>query len=142
MKEPVYTVLSRNPDRACLTEAYEFKTGIRGFSGELLEEIDRCELRSYGTLVVYPGFIWDFGSGEIFGQDISIDDRSMRTASLAHDALCRMTDRGVVPWKVRRKSDAYFRKVLQICGSPRIRAWWCWVGVRLGSRRSALRNKR
>lgn len=121
MKSPRYDLL--DSDRARITEAYEFNTPIQGFSGIIEEPGEQCELRSYGKLIIKQGFVYDFASG-------AVDTPDMIIASLAHDALCRLTNRGTVPWKVRVKADKYFRQLLKELGTSFVRRWYAYAAVR------------
>ena len=121
MKSPRYDLL--DSDRARITEEYVFKTTVKGYSAEWDEPGEQCELRSYGLLIIKPGFVYDFASG-------AIDTPDMVVASLAHDALCRLTDRGLIPWEARAKSDKYFRQLLKQLGTPFFRRWYAYLAVR------------
>lgn len=112
-----------------------FATGIVSTGGEIEEYGSRCRLYPDGRLEVAQGFLWDFGSW-------AIDTPAMVRASLAHDALCRLTNRRAVPWEVRAEADAYFRKLLKEFGNRSgwlsklgnfVSRWWRWAGVRIYS---------
>lgn len=109
-----------------LGEGLLFETGILGYTAKLPEP-HQSELSEVGTLMLHPGFTWDFGS-------YAIDTPAMVIASSAHDALCLMTDKGLLPWSVRARSDKLFREVLQAHGVGLFRRWWCWAGVRAYSK--------
>jgi hypothetical protein len=84
-------------------------------------------LRPNGDLIVCEGYVWDFGSGP------AIDTPEMVAASLAHDALCDLTNSGHLPWHYRRKADTFFRKLLKAYGVPMYRRWYCYAAVRINS---------
>jgi hypothetical protein len=118
-----YTLLKRDLGR--LDREVVFWTGIKGHNGALLDDVkDSCRLFDSGLLHILQGFEWDFGSGP------AVDTPVMVRASLAHDALCVLTDRGRVPWSVRRHADRYFRYLLIEYGCPRWLAWARYVAVR------------
>lgn len=111
-----------------LRETVTFKTQIRGYSGAL----KNCELQTNGNLVVYKGFEWDFGSG-------AIDTPAMVIASLAHDAMCNLTNARVIPWKLRKEGDKLFRNLLKKHSNNSnvfsktlgfASRWWRWAAVR------------
>lgn len=105
-------------------------TGITGYTAVLEEENRSARLESNGFLYINSGFEWDFGSGP------ALQTPSMVRASLVHDVLCDMTNARLLPWKVRRKADALFRRKIKKY-SPR-RPWynpfrynhiWRWASV-------------
>lgn len=134
MQAPRYTLLNGRSNRARLDEDYRFDTGIKGHEARIEYRPDACQLWPFGTLIVYEGFVWDFGSGP------AIDTPDMVIASLAHDALCGLTDRGLVPWSVRKQADKYFRYLLKINGCPWIRRWYAYLAVRFYSYNIARRR--
>lgn len=111
-----------NPEtkRATLTMLVELETPITGHHGK----VARAELFQNGLLAVRPGFIWDFASGP------AVNTPDMVYASIAHDALARMTVEREVPWKVRKQADKYFRQLLRQFGAHWFRAWYAYVAVR------------
>lgn len=147
LHEPNYSRISEGELKAVLNEPYRFHTPIRGYSAWINNPDQRCQLYPDGTLVVYKGLKWDFGSG-------AVDTKSMQIASLAHDAFCWLTDQGKLPWAVRKKADKYFRTLLYawMCHYAeelpfwrrdarktyaRWRAWRSWVAVKTYSQRIA-----
>jgi hypothetical protein len=107
--------------RGRLLSPLGFNTDIIGYDVTLPD--NPCQIYSDGYLLLGAGFVWDFGS-------YAVDTPGMVFASAAHDALCVMTDRGLLPWKVRGQSDRLFRLLLAESGVPAPRRWWCWAGVR------------
>lgn len=105
-----------------------FETSIIGCCADINEDGSQCALLGDGSLVVFAGFLWDWGSGP------AIDTPSVVRASLAHDALCRMTDTGRLPWKYRAIADQTYRDLLQQYGCPWFRRWYQWAGVRAYSK--------
>lgn len=110
--------------RALLLEDASFYPPFKGYEGRLEGSATTCWLTKEGELHIPSGFVWDFGSWP------AIDTPDVVHASLAHDALCLMTDKGILPWEVRQKADRYYRELLRQyrCSWPR--RWWQWAGVR------------
>jgi len=102
----------------------DYNTPITGYEGEIELPASKCRLAQNGCLHVFAGFAWDFGSGP------AIDTPAVVRASLAHDALCLLTDRGLIPWSCRARADAYYREMLREYGTGFARRWWQWAGVR------------
>jgi len=105
-------------------------TGITGYEAALEIPGRSARLEKDGTLLINSGFEWDFGSGP------ALQTPSMVRASLVHDVLCDMTNQRLVPWSVRRKADALFRRKIKKY-SPK-RPWynplrynhvWRWASV-------------
>ena len=89
-------------------------------------------LRANGNLSIVAGYAWDGPSGPAF------DTPSFMRASLVHDALYQLMREGHLdPAKYRVIADAEMRLICIEDGMPRIRAWWCHRGVRLGGGPSA-----
>ena len=99
-----------------------FQTPITGFDVTLPSP--PCQLYEDGSILLGHGFEWDFGSGP------AVDTPAMVLASAVHDALCLMTDKGLLPWSVRAQSDQFFRDKLKENGVGFARRWWCYMGVR------------
>ncbi len=123
--------LTHGGERGVLGEDLAFKTPILGYDIHVAEQGSVCWLAPDGTLTLYAGFDWDFGS-------YAIDTPALVRASAAHDALCRLTDSGALPWACRRVSDAFFRDLLKLYSPGRglirqswnfARRWWDWLGV-------------
>ncbi|MCA1800694.1 MAG: DUF1353 domain-containing protein [Actinobacteria bacterium] len=109
---------------ASLRETVYYETGI---GVEDLTYILNAALYTDGTLRIDSGFTWDFASGP------AVNTPSMVYASLAHDALSRMTIAGVVPWSVRKQADQYFRDLLKQFGEGWLRRTYSYLAVRLYS---------
>lgn len=110
-------------------------TGVTGHSAKL--DGDKTPMRGQlfesGQIVIEKGSEWDFGTG-------AVNTPSMVRASLPHDFFCHITNLRLVPWSVRRKSDADFRRQLKhyqpdyfILNPLRLNRWWRWSGVSLYS---------
>lgn len=76
----------------------------------------RCSLYPSGTLVVYAGSEWDFGSW-------AVDTPAMVVASLEHDVFCVLTNARVLPWSVRARGDKQFWNRLTEQGATVSRLW-------------------
>lgn len=113
--------------RAMLLEDATFYPPFKGYEGRLEGSATTCWLTKEGELHIPSGFVWDFGSG-------AFDTPDVVQASLAHDALCLMTDKGVLPWEVRKKADAYYRELLRQYRCPWWRRWYQWAAVRTYSK--------
>lgn len=125
--------LTKDGRKGILQERVMFQTPIEGYHTTGRSDL-LCRLYEDGTLAVEKGFKWDFGSG-------AIDTPAMVYASLAHDALCRITNHRLVPWSVRAEADKYFRQLLKryqpeggIHGAIGwFSRWYRWAGVSLYS---------
>ena len=111
----------------------EFQTPIKGYDVTL--PYNSCQLYEDGNLWLCAGFVWDFGS-------YAVDTPAMVIASAAHDAFCLMTDKGLLPWECRAMADRYFRDQLKANGTPFMRRWWCWAGVRTYSKTVAFWSRK
>jgi hypothetical protein len=110
--------------KGLLLEDMQYITPICGQDAELFGSTEACRLEPSGRLTVFAGFVWDFGSGP------AIDTPSVVRASLAHDALCLLTNRRLIPWRYRAVADAFYRDLLKQYGTSMPRRWWHWAGVR------------
>jgi len=105
-------------------------TDITGYEALLPRKGRYARLEPNGLLTVRHGFEWDFGSGPV------AQTPAMLRASLIHDVLCDMTNARLVPWSVRRKADALFRRQLKdyspdrhLLNPFRYHYWWRWAAV-------------
>lgn len=80
-----------------------------------------------GLLVIEPGYAWDGPSGP------AIDTPDFMGASLVHDVLYQMIRLGVLPKEWREHADEIMYRLCVGAGMSRVRAWWCWLGVRKGA---------
>src|SRR6056297_2087260 len=83
-----------------------FSTPVRGHYVEDNHPSTKSKLEKNGDLTVYPGFVWDFGSG-------AVDTPDMIEPSLVHDAFCHMTDNRYIPWSCRKVADKLFYTMLR-----------------------------
>lgn len=101
---PHFEVFRRNGERwGRLLADYTFETPIKGYNVTLNTGEMHCTLRDTGMLTIYSLSQWNFGNGRVTVQDLA-----MVLASLAHDAFCELTNRGLLPWSVRAQADNYF----------------------------------
>jgi hypothetical protein len=100
-----------------LLKNYTYTTPISGYSISWSDQNFKCVLQANGELTVFSLSVWDFGSGP------AINTPAMVYASLAHDAFCHMTDRGLLPWSVRAQADQYFWTCLSDAGATVSRYW-------------------
>lgn len=128
-----YPVFDHDPknSRGELLKTFGFQTSIRGYS-VYTDKVGRhkagyLQVIPSGELYIGEGFIWDYGSGP------AIDTPAMIVASLAHDALCYLTDEALLPWKERKRADKYFRTVLKDYGTSWLRRQYCYLAVRIYS---------
>jgi hypothetical protein len=113
----------------------EFRVPIYGHDVQIDVPAQACRLTEVGTLHVFAGVHWDFGSGP------AVDTPAVVKASLAHDCLCWMTDTGRLPWECRAIADKVYRELLQQYGCPWFRRWYQWAGVRAYSKTVAYWNR-
>jgi hypothetical protein len=106
-----------------------YQTNILGHAVAIQAPGSVCSLTKDGKLALAGAlegdarFDWDFGS-------YAIDTPPMVRASAEHDAFCRMTDEGLLPWECRALADANFRDRLIAEGTPPWRAWVDYMAVR------------
>lgn len=110
-------------EESTLEETIVFQEFVTGYDAD----IQSVSLDTDGTLTLYPGFTWDFGSGPAF------NNTPMIYASLFHDGISRITISGQVPWKVRKEGDKYFRMLLGKAGASPLRQFVTYSGVRFYS---------
>lgn len=117
--------LIKNGKWGKLKEDKTYHTPITSYRASLDLKTFQCELFLDGRLVIRKGSEWDFGSW-------AIDTPAMVEASLAHDAICHLTNYRKIPWECRKVGDAYFRRLLQDNGGV-VSPWWRWAGVSMYS---------
>lgn len=119
-----YQILSPRKGRLMSSETFKH-TPIRGYGVAITgDPKNKCHLSPNGNLVVSKGFEWDFASG-------AVDTPDMVKASLAHDALCVLIDKGKLPAKEQKNADRYFRQVLKESGTSWFRRWYSYAAVRI-----------
>lgn len=106
-----------------LVEEFVVSTPVKGYN---CRTTYIC-LSNDGTLKLFSGFRWDFGSGP------AIDNPAMVYASIAHDAFYDLIKLKKLPRsKVRATVDRFFRDQLLEANVSPFRAWYAWIGVRFG----------
>ena len=80
-----------------------------------------------GLLVIEAGYAWDGPSGP------AIDTPDFMGASLIHDVLYQMIRLGELPESWRKFADEIMWLLCRGAGMSRVRAWWCYYGVREGA---------
>lgn len=121
MRYPVYRY-DAETKKGTLLVTQPYSTPIHGSPGEL----GRISLSAVGTLVIRPGYEWDFGSGP------AIDDPTMIYASLAHDALYDLMNAHDFDGKFRKAADRYFIQLCKEIGMPWWRRAYVYAAVRVG----------
>lgn len=81
-------------------------------------------LTTWGDLTIKKGYAWDGPSGP------TIDTKSFRRGSLAHDALYQILRTGKLDKKWRKEADYLLHDIIIQDGMCKIRAWWVMKGVR------------
>ena len=81
-------------------------------------------LDTTGDLWIIAGYAWDGPSGPAF------DTPNFMRASLVHDALYQLMRSGHLPQSLRGEADEEMRRICLAAGMSKLRAWWCWSGVR------------
>lgn len=117
-----YSLLEKN--LAKLEEFSVFKTPIFGYSFVYATENRKCRMKQDGTLVVFPGFVWDFASGP------AIDTPEVVMASLAHDCLGWLVDNKMINEDCRKKADKLYFNILKEKQVWFIRRWYHYLAVR------------
>ena len=133
MKMPNVELFKRNRQTwGRLLDDYSFDTPHIGYNVTLDTGFFRCRLTHDGRLTVFALSEYDFGSG-----GITIQDLGMIRASLYHDALCLLTDRGILPYSERMTADNHFARLLWETGSQgpiaALSTGWRWAVVTLNS---------
>ncbi|MEE9448996.1 MAG: DUF1353 domain-containing protein [Ignavibacteriaceae bacterium] len=90
------------------------------------------ELTTEGDLIIKKGYAWDGPSGP------TIDTLNFMRGSLVHDALYQLMREKYLDNKEHRESaDKLLQKMCKKDGMSSLRAWWVYLGVRLGGGPSA-----
>jgi hypothetical protein len=89
-----------------------------------------------GELAILAGFAWDGPSGP------AIDTRNFMRGSLIHDALYALLREGHIGPQWRQPADEFLRTICMEDGMTSIRAWWVYLGVRVGGGPAARRGDR
>ena len=108
--------LIKGGTKGLLLSDITYKTAIIGRRVSFDSDAMRCDLHIDGSLVVYSGSEWDFGT-------FAIDTPSMVYASLEHDAICIMTNARMLPWSCRAIGDKGLWNTLSKQGAT-VSRWW------------------
>ncbi|GAF77592.1 unnamed protein product [marine sediment metagenome] len=97
-------------------------------------EIDTefLNLTRKGLLTIRIGYPWDGPSGPAF------DTVTFMVASLVHDALYELLRLSLLPQTYRITADKIMRSICLEKGMNKYRAYWVYIGVRVGAVNSAL----
>jgi hypothetical protein len=106
-----------------LAEDYSIETGI-AIDDPI--ETDYLHLSIDGTLTIWRGYAWDGPSGP------AIDTNNFMRGSLTHDCCYQLIRERYLPGEFREQADRLLQKICMEDGMSRIRAWWVYLGVRLG----------
>jgi len=88
-------------------------------------------LSENGVLTIKAGYPWDGPSGP------TIDTRNFMRGSLVHDVLYELMRQEYLPQSFRDTADRILQRICIEDGMSKIRAWWVYVGVKLGGGPSA-----
>jgi len=89
-----------------------------------------------GILTCFANYEWDGASGP------AIDTANFMRGSLFHDALYQLMRERVISWEYRKKADKVLREICLADGMSKIRAWWVYMGVRIGAGHNKSRTTR
>ena len=104
-----------------LTEDYKDNIGIKEYN----INTSFIRLAPNGELIVKKWYAWDGASGP------TIDTLSVMRGSLVHDVIYQLIRMELLPYKYKKFSDKLLRKYLIKDGTPRFRAWYFYLGVKL-----------
>ncbi len=99
-------------------------------------ETEYITLSKNGTLWIKEGYAWDGPSGP------TVDTPDFMRGSLVHDALYQLMRWGYLPESCRRKADRILRLICREDGMSWVRAWWVYLGVRIGAGYAAEQSER
>lgn len=91
------------------------------------EDVPMATLTTEGWLVIESLYAWDGPSGP------AIDTNDFMGASLVHDVLYQMIRLGQLPGSWRKFADEILYRACLGAGMWKIRAAWCYWGVREGA---------
>jgi hypothetical protein len=107
-----------------LVEPYSVAVGIFPMHAIVTDFI---RLHADGTLTVEKGYAWDGPSGPTF------DTPSFMRGSLVHDALYQLMRENLISiYEYRLHADELLRRMCREDGMWMLRAWYVYMGVRLG----------
>lgn len=125
MKTIKYRDMSDRHYKYVLFESYEEMTGILPKEDIHLHYLS---LHTDGRLIIVEDYAWDGPSGP------AIDTKNFMRGSLVHDALYQLMRLGALDAAVYRKqADELLQRICLEDGMSRLRAWWVYMGVRIGA---------
>lgn len=83
-------------------------------------------LKTDGFLSIKDGYAWDGPSGP------AIDTANFMRGSLVHDALYQLIRECLIDYDYRKYVDELLRRICIEDGMSWLRAWWVYLGVRIG----------
>jgi hypothetical protein len=104
-------------------------TGVKPFEAG---DFGLLAIEEDGLLTIKPGYSWDGPSGPTF------DTKNFMRGSLFHDALYQLMREQKVGQDQRKRADELLREHCIEDGMSKVRAWWVYRGVRIGSKKYAL----
>lgn len=113
-----------------LGETYIIQTPIKVIEYAKIDGY--IELSPSGMLTVLAGYTWDGPSGPAF------DTPNFMRPSLVHDALYQLMRAEKLSLIWRSDADKLMYRLCRENGMGRLRAWWCYQGVREFARYAAL----
>ncbi len=91
-----------------------------------------------GQVTIRTKYAWDGPSGPTFDKILPWLYKKFMRGSLLHDVLYQFMREGIISRSNRKRADQLLREICLEDGMVKIRAWWIYRGVRVGSARSAL----
>lgn len=120
IKQPRYSLTEDGLGRLDRTYVFQCPIGGQPCCTELID------LMATGSLNIYAGYTWDFGSGP------AIDTPAVVYASLGHDVLYDLIGQGKLPKRYRKKADVWFKQLLKDAGMSWFRRQYMYLAVRYG----------
>ncbi len=111
-----------------LLEDYSHQTDIQVSKDA---DLGLLTIDTSGLLKIKKGYSWDGPSGPTF------DTKNFMRGSLVHDALYQLMREEKIDQDQRKRADEILKEICRESGMSRIRAWWVYVGVRIGGAGSA-----
>lgn len=84
------------------------------------------ELTEDGMLTVGKDFVWDFAT-------MAADTPDAVRASVKHDIMCELVNRGALPKRCRKIADKEYYRDVRAYGMGALRARIQYIGVRIGA---------